>query len=607
MPCETMKQHGGCHCNSTRKMFECMICGPNLDCAVCKFGFLLVSLSIGKDCAANYCTEDETQCSNGYYCPEVRGTTECLKCSGTQPAPCKCFYMQNCLTCNLDSKMCDLCLPGFVKNRENQCVAKTNVCSPQQNSDNCDSGFVCLGKAGDDCKNCQYLTIDKQCNCDGNLIENCLKCNGKLCRQCPIGFLLVSGECIPNRCGETISTQNCLSDYYCPKESTQIASPCLKCDTQQQECKCGNLQHCQTCGSAVDTCSKCFYGYEKSPSTQHCQLKTNICDYANGSTICFSGNYCKDSFGDPCVSCTNLTEGQKCNCGGKVFLQCLECSTNSCAKCLYGYFLFNGNCVENICFSGGSSNSCLVGTYCPPGSGEKVNCIECSASSPDICSCGANNCQTCGSIQNTCGSCIIGYQLDKDNQCTLKPNICDTNNRSSLCNDNYYCKSTFGNSCSSCGQIQQGERCRCDGSEIANCIVCSQQKCQQCLSGFKLYENTCVTNMCDDAAGPSKCFIGFQCPPGSLPGTQCQECSVNINSQCQCDGAQNCHTCGEIDGTCKDCLYGYKMNENTLQCEKITDSTKNICDDKNMSSRCDSQQFCIGSYGDSCLSCSMIS
>eukprot|EP00702_Spironucleus_salmonicida_P007803 EST49094.1 Cysteine-rich membrane protein 1 [Spironucleus salmonicida] len=48
------------------------------------------------------------------------------------------------------------------------------------------------------------------------------------------------------------------------------------------------------------------------------------------------------------------------------------------------------------------------------------------------------------------------------------------------------------------------------------------------------------------------------------------------------------------------------MNENTLQCEKITDSTKNICDDKNMSSRCDSQQFCIGSYGDSCLSCSMI-
>eukprot|EP00702_Spironucleus_salmonicida_P006671 EST47962.1 Cysteine-rich membrane protein 1 [Spironucleus salmonicida] len=606
--CDTMYLSEGCHCNPRRKLYNCIRC-DNEECAECGYGFFMSRISTGTNCIANYCTNETSLCLNDYACPVwTQGMAACEACEVGQTVPCQCFYLQNCETCDLNAKTCKTCLPGFDFNKERRCVAKSNVCSPLKESFTCNVGFMCNGDPGDDCKLCANIAEGQFCNCNLTLQENCKQCKGDKCEVCIDKYLPIDGVCVPNMCGDPKNTQNCIDGYYCPNNAKLGTDVCKKCNNQQQECKCGLLPSCQTCGDVVNTCGSCFSGYDLQSSNKQCVLKGDICDFANGSTICTTGKFCKGKFGDACVSCDSMSNGKACKCGSALFQNCKQCNSENdgCETCIDGYFPYNNICVTNTCNSGGPSSTCALGNYCPDGSSGTVNCQLCTQSSSNACQCGANFCQTCGSASNSCGSCIAGYELDAKNQCSLKGNICDSNGKSTLCNDDFYCNDSFGAICVSCGQIKIHEFCHCSGDDIKNCNKCSSGSCTSCITGFELLQGACIENNCGDDFSATKCLPKHQCPPGSEANAKCEPCSIEVDAACNCGAADNCKTCGLLSNTCQTCTSGHVFNPSTLQCVKITDQTTNICDKNNKSSRCNNSFFCNGQFGEVCLPCNQL-
>ncbi|KAH0574168.1 Cysteine-rich membrane protein 1 [Spironucleus salmonicida] len=607
-PCETMFLDEGCFCNPHRKLYNCIKC-RGASCQECGYGYFLSSISTGTNCIPNYCTNDAILCLDGYACPKwTQGMAACEECVVGQTVPCQCFYLQNCETCDKVNQHCKACLPGFEFNSETRCVAKQNVCSPNKESFTCNSGNMCAGNSGDNCLPCSGLIEGQFCNCNMTLQQNCKVCEGTVCKTCVDKYLPIGGICVPNMCGEPQNTYNCINGYYCPNTATSGDSVCQECNDQQQECKCGLVPSCQTCGNVLNTCGKCFSGYDLLESTSLCVLQGDICDFADGSTLCITGNYCQGKFGDKCLSCTLIVNGKSCKCGSVLLQNCKECNSDGvgCKSCLDGYYPYNNICVTNSCISGGPSSTCAIGNYCPDGDGNKSNCLTCTNVSPNACQCGANFCQICGSTNNTCGSCLSGYELDSYSQCIIKSNICDVNDRSTLCNDDFFCNSTFGKLCVTCRQIQINESCHCNGYNIQNCNNCNNKKCINCLTGFELVQGECIENNCGDDLTPLRCLPAHHCPPNSKVNDKCEPCAVNINAECNCGIAKNCKTCGVLQGTCQTCLNGYFFSQSTLQCIKIDDNTQNICDKNNQSLRCNNSFFCNGYFGDVCVPCNLL-
>ncbi|KAH0574260.1 Cysteine-rich protein [Spironucleus salmonicida] len=276
--------------------------------------------------------------------------------------------------------------------------------------------------------------------------------NGDLCNKCLPGYLNLKGRYLLNTCGAMISTDNCQYNHYCISDFTSHQE-CQLCKDQIEQCQCDIFSNCLRCEINSNSCQKCIIGYYFSDTNQQYEVKENICDFLNESMMCTYGNFCRGTFGSACQSCSAIKEGESCNCGGILQPQCIQCSATGCIKCISGYQVYQNNCI-----SGASSNSCAFYTYCHPGSRDVVQCIDCTAVSQNYCSCGADFCQTCGKQQNTCGSCIKGYQLDSRNNCIQSSNICDQNTSSALCMNNYYCNGTSGTTCTTCDQIQPGQQ-----------------------------------------------------------------------------------------------------------------------------------------------------
>ncbi|EAS02540.2 myxococcus cysteine-rich repeat protein (macronuclear) [Tetrahymena thermophila SB210] len=209
-----------------------------------------------------------------------------------------------------------------------------------------------------------------------------------------------------------------------------------------------------------------------------------------------------------------------------------------CLSCYNGFYLLNNKCV----------------TECPSEQyQDQINkqCVSCSSTYP--------NCKICN--QNSCLLCQNSYYFSPTNNCVTcsqTPIKQYWNPISMQCTD----------TCDSGLQADdQNQVCR-NQCKDQGCLICnqaSQNICQQCFSGYYLYNGSCVQS----------------CPQGT---------SLD-NSRVQC---LSC-----IDPLCYTCNFDINNIPNCQQCVsgKYLDAT-NICQP------CDqSCQTCNGGQPNQCLSC----
>ncbi|KAH0575795.1 Cysteine-rich membrane protein 2 [Spironucleus salmonicida] len=180
-PC-TVNQPSGAICNcGTQAVENCIQC-ENDACTVCSSGLNL----IGGRCTLDQC-QNNAGCAAGSFCSILDG--ELNMCQACDPGCQKCTQ----------SGTCDFCKIGY---------------------------FLRSGK----CEKCENIRSE-YCNCGGNLIEKCLKCEGTICSSCS-------------------------------QSNTLRAGACISCEDLQtgEACNCGSLlKNCTKCGTDIQ-CERCVQG-----------------------------------------------------------------------------------------------------------------------------------------------------------------------------------------------------------------------------------------------------------------------------------------------------------------------------------------------------------
>ena len=239
----------------------------------------------------------------------------------------------------------------------------------------------------------------------------------------------------------------------CPVSTFEITYPLDLCIPCSMHCRtCDRYDYCKECHPPfVEVGGVCAYicdlGFVHNPTTQEC-----------------------DQCGSNCAGCS---------------------STTQCSSCNDGYYLQDGNCVEN-CSSSYFPTTIGLCVSCPP------SCLACTSTS------GCTACMT-GYNLSTTGICIN----ETYNNCTDKCLNCSDASSCYYCMVPYY---LLGGSClTSCpdGYYTQGRECHPCNSTCSQCNL-TAQNCTNCKPAFYLFEHKCI---------PS-------CPAGyfSLPTQQCEQC-----------------------------------------------------------------------------------
>ncbi|KAH0575870.1 Cysteine-rich membrane protein 2 [Spironucleus salmonicida] len=589
--CENIKFNNACKCG-TLMIQNCTKCINN-NCVECKSGLYPIS----NICRQNTCIggKDSGQCALNNYCPSepIEMHINCQECTAKSPIQCNCGGSQNCQTCNASYSGCALCQAGY-QFASSECQAIPNICSKELTSASCSSGNVCEGKFLDFCVSCANINEDKFCNCNGNLLQNCKSCSGRICADCRYGYYPVNGKCALNICDQTMSNLHCLDGFICDQKG-KPQDECSQCvDGQTIACKCGTAINCATCGRFSNTCDKCLPGLVIKFPNQSCgeqEAGDNSCDAELTSKVCFDNFFCDGQAGDICKPCSHIREGKTCKCQDQFLINCAFCPSSDCVQCINGFSPVSGKCVTNKC-----STPCLPGYHCPQGAGKDGSCMVCSLSSTETCNCGdAKNCQTCNAFNNACQACIQGFVL-LNGKCQLPPN-CDLLNP---CPIGQYCNNSI---CALC--LDQQITCSC--GQAVNCQNCgSAESCLNCIPGWTQDINgNCKVPICTVPPNRDQYCAGPESP---------QACSenplviVSMQYQCNCgktevgNEAMRCANCERYQNQCKQC-----MNGNTLMsgiCVLTPPGYIGNCDQDGSSRFCAENYGCKG-YGQ-CIECSQL-
>ena len=178
------------------------------------------------------------------------------------------------------------------------------------------------------------------------------------CSQCYDGYTLAAGACI--QCTFT----GCL-----PANSTVVGAVCTCADCLQgyyltaPTCTPCTTVNCAVCPG--DTCSSCITGFYlnvatcSSSTAANCKTASSasLCSVCNDGYYLGTDNLCYNCQAN-CLKCTDRYTCTTCNEAGNYYLHssnsCLAMPSNcvalatdfTCQLCSYGFYLYNGYCVQ---------------------------------------------------------------------------------------------------------------------------------------------------------------------------------------------------------------------------------------------------------------------
>ena len=246
--------------------------------------------------------------------------------------------VQNFLDANGVCQQCSTFIPGAIR------------CTNQNTPTQCQNDYITT-------LTLRYYLVGITCILNSKSCRYISDINGN-CSQCYSGYTLNSGACVAcaftgclpanasvvnNVCTCTV----CNSGYYL------TAVTCTACSTA----------NCATCPANV--CSACKANFYLSGSTCAASSAAN-CLTASSATLCSVCNsgYYKGSDNlcyacqSYCFSCTSRFVCNQCDTGNNYYLHssgtciqmppnCLKLASNfSCILCSYGYYLYNGYCMQ---------------------------------------------------------------------------------------------------------------------------------------------------------------------------------------------------------------------------------------------------------------------
>lgn len=513
------------------------------------------------------CVDNCDICEDGEHCKQC-GTTYSLYDSGcVKTCPdgyssfnriCDKCEIEDCYDCSNDKSDCQKCKPNYFKYNKKclqkcpektfaditnlRCIDCADDCASCSNKSTCDSCpkdmYLEEGRCVNECSEglapvngkCEECTVKFCKTCESSNLGKCLTCkpgyflkiledgsytcttscgdgffeDGTKCSPCPnncktcsstdtcdvcgIGFVLLNGQCVER----------------CPKYHVERNRKCFKCEDER----------CLTCDLyTLKTCYKCEFPYK---------LKDDDC-----VAECGIGYF--DYTYDDITECSNCPQ------------YCASCPNQySCNKCIPGYVLHEGKCIQGKCPSQYVDVDGVC-KKCGP------NCKSCSALDQ-------NHCDECLSLsylnhKNECGECGDGY-VPSDGKCVKCSDDncikCSPFNKCVKCIDEMpildgVCKETCGEGyykdldfiCKQCD----------DYSTCSECYQSNPAKCKKCKPNLFLYNYKCVNT----------CPTGYY---GNSDGV-CQKCSSN------CEKCQNEETCISCDPK-----YALDNNNRCVDCDE---------------------------------------
>jgi hypothetical protein len=602
-------------------------------CRVCDQGYYL---------ASGVCTlKSSTSCTRYYM-----SSGYCRTCSSGTPFKDVCIPTAsadtNCIDYNTSTLVCVMCKSGYYLDGSNKCQT-ADTTSPIANCNSydfntnkcfgCQAGYeyhetICISTSGSNyqaaclyysssttkclyCDSTHFLDTDAT-TCTASSITDCstYTTNYKVCTMCTDGQLPVNNVCPATR------DVNCLE--YDP--TTRICKYCALTywwDSTNSVCTAGsvsncliyyyNSKFCQTCATnyfvfdntcvltanrvtncvnyVANTCTRCRQGYYLSGSACVQTAAVANCLYYQASSatcvICSTGfdlynNYCLT----PVANCVkyDTSTGNCLACGNNFYLSGTSCSASSVANC--GTYLFNLN-VCKTCASGYT----LWDTFCVVDTALTTGCIVYTTTACILCDRGyylnsntctshtISNCQVYVHNVRRCETCNTGYTLWNNNCVAHYDAQCleydTTTGYCKFCSPTYYWNSATN---------------LCTLGSVTHCayFVYNSNTCQECSTGYTLYDNTCILNANFDAncvrfSGGvcAYCLDGYYltgttCTQGTVTdctkyhytSNTCIECSVAsmYNNLCGVTLVTNCIEYDSAVTACKSCAPGYYLS-----------------------------------------------
>ena len=384
----------------------CQICNSSGQCAVCKPNYVYIGTAEG-DNEVIIC--NETGPEKGYYDFTENEKHFYFKC------------IENCNKCEKITKdQCIQCVPTHFVNNDKKCEERIRGCIEYDTT----------------------KTIIAENNGNAPSYNECLNCNNTDNYYC---FDMKREKCE--------HSPNINLSLYVSMEDKDY--PCIqKCDERFMNCETCNRDSCIICNQTnhfINHFGNCI------PEIEHCQLHDIYLNYSS-CEICDEKNnyYCINETRSVCESISQeeitsyfkITDNENSCvqfCKVKYTDLCLKCTNTGCTKCQEGYFIHNGQCIENIT---GCINNSVIGTdpnqkecyecdkkqkyYCINETKTECNLMEEADISayyliPDIdypcyglCGSIFNYCKECN-ITN-CFSCFFPYAINRlRTQCMVPP------------------------------------------------------------------------------------------------------------------------------------------------------------------------------------------
>ena len=437
-------------------------------------------------------------------------------------------------------------------------------------------------------------------------------------RQCPIGFLVVRGECIDfdeckkhnGFCQNNVHCINTVGSYSCGCRDGYEIKEEVNWELFMRKAYCVDIDECgnrDTC-SVKSTC-------ENTDGSYFCQCQPgfegDLCediDECSQTTTCDANAACLNTDGSFMCSCNVGYRGDGVTC--KVGecddrrcppnQKCVSPTTNEC-HCNQGFIMnaeldfcedvdecmFDHDCHQNsVCVDSDGTYACI----CNPGYiGDGRTCEE-GTCTDDICPVNAE----CIMPSKPDCRCKDGYKLE-----FLKSNgteICvDTDECSTLrdiCHEKAVCMNLPGGYKCNCqeGYFGDGKTCFRGSCTNINCPLSDHKECVsprsndcKCTVGFAMTNSSvcidvdeCKTLPCDQFANCSNNPGGFSCScsPGYVgDGMTCEE-GTCTDDMCPVD--QECVTSSTLDCRCK--KKGFELKSEI--CVDTDECLSDICHEK---------------------------
>ena len=503
----------------------------------------------------------------------------------------------------------------------NNCGVHGHACNVENANNTCENG-ECRFECNDN-----FHAFDGACEADDT--DNCGAhenacqvadaknvCNAGECEfTCLNGFVKKAdgSGCEASVCsnGDTSCSDQGTTGFYrtCSDNGWGEATPCADGVSCKDEYTCGD------CINGTQNCVDKTHYKECSSGLWSTSLKceapdnaTAICHDEECSYICNSG-FCE--YGSECVS--DQTDMNNCGGCGNVCdkskvdnSETVSCNAGKCeaTKCMNGFDLINGNCVQHICTTNETkcensrfytcvNNSWGTGDNCSDGC-DSSGCIG------HVCSAGDHKC-----AGNTYYSCSGNSWVTEDN-C---PHGCDLNGCYDCTPASKQCNGNIPQTCSSSGKWTNGSSCtygcntstgtcypdcapgtnNCESNKYYTCSNsgswdftmncpngCDDSGCYACAPSTKRCNGN-ISQTCSSSGSwtnGSSCTYGCnpsngECYPNCAPGSK--QCNGNIPQLCDNSGNWTeglaCSTSNQIcsAGDCTDCSSNQHVYNNTCE------------------------------------------